>query len=283
MRTILIGLTVTLASTAGAQVDNQTRIPVPQGSPAFPTIGEVRCLEETGRGRYCAATWECGDDSGDLWSDMDDGPRTVAKESPLATRTNCAIVVDGEAAARWFTGYARGDVLAGVTANHMAEAPVVRRVAEGGDGDGNLFDYILDALDTTLPEIIDDTCGHIREGHSDHTHCVNRILEDALTVVQIQSNAATRCVFDVEWSTWEPTATDGPFWYVAHSHGADLYVHGGSGPLPDDRDESDDAYDHRQCFDHIQEVTNASGMEWYNASECDGAGRRCRWELRILE
>ena len=35
-----------------------TTIEVPQGTGVFPTIGQIKCLEELGSGRFCAATYE---------------------------------------------------------------------------------------------------------------------------------------------------------------------------------------------------------------------------------
>ena len=89
-----------------------TTIEVPQGSGVFPTIGQINCLEEPG-GRYCAPTWECGAESGELWGDLPnhDGRRALVVDSPVARRRSCVIEVDGEAEAVWFTAHTpeRGD------------------------------------------------------------------------------------------------------------------------------------------------------------------------------
>ncbi len=73
----------------------------------FPTIGQVDCLEEMGSGRFCAATYECADESGDLWGDLanHDGRRAIGVESPVARERDCTITVDGKAVIRWFVGF----------------------------------------------------------------------------------------------------------------------------------------------------------------------------------
>ena len=77
-----------------------TTTDVPQGSGAFPTVGQIRCMEEPG-GRYCAATWACGDESGVLWGDLpnNDGRRALDVNSPVARDRSCTIEVDGAAEA----------------------------------------------------------------------------------------------------------------------------------------------------------------------------------------
>lgn len=171
MKATVIALLV-LATFASGE---ETRIPVPQGSAAFPTLGEVRCLEDAGTGRYCAATYECGDnDRGELWDDMDEGPRTVEATSPVATMTDCAIVVDGKASARWFTGYAPSDTVVSVTANQEAEPPVIRRdITLGGEGDGSWLSWFLAQYDIAdwHEELTDAICGHIREGTTQRSRC----------------------------------------------------------------------------------------------------------------
>ena len=65
---------------------NETTIEVPRGSGVFPTVGQLNCLEEAGSGRFCAATYECADESGDLWGDLanHDGRRAIGVDSPVA-------------------------------------------------------------------------------------------------------------------------------------------------------------------------------------------------------
>ena len=153
-----------------------TTITVPQGSGVFPTIGQVDCQEESASGRYCAATYECSEGSGELWGDManHNGRRAISSQSPVARQRDCVITVDGKAAVRWFVGYApdgrEGDVI-GVTTAAGALRPVQRieRVGEGNGG--NLLDYLLDRHDVTMAELIEEECGHIRVGHRDRERC----------------------------------------------------------------------------------------------------------------
>ena len=152
MRTIA-AIVVLLSGTAFA---NETTIEVPQGSGVFPTVGQVNCLEEAGSGRWCAAIYQCADDSGDMWGHManHDGRRAVGVDSPVARGRGCSITVDGKAAARWFTGFSpdgRDGELVGVTARHDAEPPVVQRVERFEIGD-------------VVAEMRDEVCGHIKEG-----------------------------------------------------------------------------------------------------------------------
>lgn len=109
-----------------------TTIEVPQGSGVFPTIGQVNCLEESGSGRYCAATYECsGGVSGVLWDDLanHDGRRAIGATSPVANGRDCVITVDGSAAVRWLTGYrpsGRAGELVDLTNSEDALRPVQR-------------------------------------------------------------------------------------------------------------------------------------------------------------
>ena len=70
----------------------ETTMQVPQGSPVFPTIGQVDCLEEASSGRLCAASFECADGSmGELWPDMGnpDGRRTTSADHDVAIKRGC--------------------------------------------------------------------------------------------------------------------------------------------------------------------------------------------------
>ena len=100
---------VCLLACAGVAGANETVIEVPQGSGVFPTVGQVDCLEEMGSGRFCAATYECADESGELWGDLVnyDGRRAIGLDSPVARERDCTITVDGKAAVRWFVGSRR--------------------------------------------------------------------------------------------------------------------------------------------------------------------------------
>lgn len=256
----------------------ETTIEVPRGTSQFPTIGQVACLEEAG-GSLCAATYECADGvTGQLWSDMDthEGRADIGASSPIATRRDCVVTVDGKASVKWFTGHSPDGDLVGIAPNHAALRPI-QRIQRTGGNSGNLLEYILSAVNTTVAEIADEQCGHIREGHREHTRCVEGVFEDALKAAQIESNAATRCLFDVEWNTWAGACPECDHDYPLDSTWTrDLYVAGRAGPLAGDRDEEDDVYDIRQCFDHVQAVTRQHGMEWF-----DDGGRY--WQLRLLE
>ena len=151
MRTIPPVAALLLAATA---FGSETVIEVPQGSGVFPTVGQVDCLEEMGSGRFCAATYECADESGDLWGDLanHDGRRAIGVDSPVARERGCTITVDGKAAIRWFVGFSpdgRNGELVGLTAKHDALKPVhtvnATRVVQGGsEGDGSFLSWFVD-------------------------------------------------------------------------------------------------------------------------------------------
>ena len=268
---------VAIALAAVSVLAEETAIEVPQGTGQFPTIGQVACLEESG-GSLCAATYECADGAtGELWGDMEthDGRAGIGASSPVSAGQGCVIAVDGKASVKWFTGHSADGVLVGIAPNHAALRPIQRIQRTGGRG-GNLLDYILSAVDTTVLEIADEQCGHIREGHPEHVRCVERILEHALKTARIGSNAATRCLFDVEWYTWGVSCTSCDQYPLDPTWQRDLYDAGSHGPLTGERDEEDDVYDTRQCFDQVQAVTREQGFEWFD----DGEGR---WKLRLLE
>ena len=263
---------VAIALAAVSVLAEETAIEVPQGTGQFPTIGQVACLEESG-GSLCAATYECADGAtGELWGDMEthDGRAGIGASSPVSAGQGCVIAVDGKASVKWFTGHSADGVLVGIAPNHAALRPIQRIQRTGGRG-GNLLDYILEATDTTLSEIVDEQCGHIREGHPEHVGCAYRVLGRALRATQLESNAATRCLFDVQWNT-NKSWGDSPFIYAEDR----LDWAGSRGPLPDDGDEADPD-DIRQCFDQVQDETRRYGIEWY----FDDGIRR--WTLRIIE
>ena len=146
----------------------ETTMQVPQGSPVFPTIGQVDCLEEASSGRLCAATWACADGtSGELWGDMGnpDGRRTTAADSDIAIKRGCVVTVDGAAAVRWFSGFRpagrTGDLL-GVTEAPAAMRPVVRAAASGASG-GLLLDYVAANHQLTPEAVVGGRCDHIRD------------------------------------------------------------------------------------------------------------------------
>ena len=157
-----------------------TTIEVPQGTGVFPTIGQIKCLEELGSGRFCAATYECSDDSGELWGDLanHNGRRAIGATSPVANQRDCVITVDGKASARWLTGYrpeGRTGELVGLTTSADALRPVVRTTGTTGNGNGgrSLLHYILERHDTSVAEIVELGCGDYRRETDSYTRCIN--------------------------------------------------------------------------------------------------------------
>lgn len=195
----LTGIVVIVAY-ANAQ---NTTIEVPQGSGVFPTIGQVNCLEELGSGLLCAATYQYADgESGELWGDManHDGRRPIGADSPVATKRGCSIEVLGKASVRWLSGYrpsGRDGVLVGLTSSADALRPVYRAPRSTTTEDGNVLDYVLDRYDTTLVELIDDECGHIREGHQDRKHCEEGHLRNAKQTMYLGLSPFARCVVEL--------------------------------------------------------------------------------------
>ena len=184
---------------AGA-FSNETTIEVPQGSGVFPTVGQLNCLEEAGSGRFCAATYECADESGDLWGDLanHDGRRAIGVDSPVARERDCTITVDGKAAVRWFVGFSpdgRNGELVGLTAKHDAEPPVMRRVAQGGSGgSGSFLSWFMERfeIEDLAAEVREATCGHYKEGHEYHERCLENTLPNRMGMT-------------VQAMTWENT------------------------------------------------------------------------------
>ena len=188
-----------------------TTIEVPQGTGVFPTIGQIKCLEELGSGRFCAATYECSDDSGELWGDLanHNGRRAIGATSPVANQRDCVITVDGKASVRWLTGYrpeGRTGELVGLTTSADALRPVVRTTGTGnGDGGRNLLHYILERHDTTLAEVAEFSCGDYRRETVSYANCVHHQLRNTnhyflggsgytAGVSSYQENELTRCL-----------------------------------------------------------------------------------------
>ena len=183
-----------------------TTIDVPQGSGVFPTIGQVNCLEESGSGRYCAATYECsGGVSGELWGDLanHDGRRAIGATSPVANGRDCVITVDGRAAVRWLTGYrpgGRAGELVGLTTSEDALRPVQRVERQGGEGGARLIYWLFDTytdiadLPNSWQEVEDRVCGHIRQTHSDYATCVRNVARSVARLLSVEDIAATRCM-----------------------------------------------------------------------------------------
>ena len=207
MRTTPPVAALLLAATA---FGSETVIDVPQGSGVFPTVGQVDCLEEMGSGRFCAATYECADASGDLWGDLanHDGRRAIGVDSPVARERDCTITVDGKAAVRWFVGFSpdgRNGELVGLTAKHDAEPPVARRVAQGSGGSGSFLSWYVErhGIEDLIAEERDERCGHIKEGTPQLESCLRAIPHAGIVFAMAFENTPfTRCVaemvFDLE-------------------------------------------------------------------------------------
>ena len=186
-----------------------TTIEVPQGTGVFPTVGQIKCLEELGSGRFCAATYECADDSGELWGDLanHNGRRAIGATSPVANQRDCVITVDGKASVRWLTGYrpaGREGELVGLTTSAEALRPVVQTTGTD-DGGRSLLHYILARHDTTLAELVAVdyvACDDVR--YSERTQCIERVVDRALDDINdyvglVPNNALTQCLVN----TWE--------------------------------------------------------------------------------
>ena len=162
-------------------------------------------VEELGSGRFCAATYECSDDSGELWGDLanHNGRRAIGATSPVANQRDWVITVDGKASARWLTGYrpeGRLGELVGLTTSADALRPVVRTTAttETADGGRSLLHYILERHDTSSAEIAELGCGDYRRETDSYTRCIgqeiNRMLAVPPSVGSTPDNELTRCL-----------------------------------------------------------------------------------------
>ena len=190
----------------------ETTMEVPQGSPVFPTIGQVDCLEEASSGRLCAATYECtSGESGELWGDMGNpnGRRTTAADSDIAIKRGCVVTVDGRAAVRWFSGFrpaGRTGPLLGVTAGPSAKRPVVRTTGTGGTSSGLLLDWLISEHGYDVQDMLDRKCGHIRDEATERRQeCEAPLRWVVSKVFGVASTAYTRCIaelaIDVEMHT----------------------------------------------------------------------------------
>ena len=181
----------------------------------FPTIGQVECLEEMGSGRLCAATYECAEESGDLWSDLanHDSRIAIGADSPVARARECSITVDGKAAVRWFTGVSPDGTegalvgvtrtcrrcrnsapgpdgtegaLVGVTARHDAELPIVRRIVAGGsEGSGSFLSWYVERYNVgdMVAEVREAACGHLVEGTYQREGCLEHTFPEHMAHV----------------------------------------------------------------------------------------------------
>ena len=179
-----------------------TTIEVPQGSGVFPTVGQINCLEDVG-GRYCAASWECGDESGTLWGDManHDGMRVLGVTSPVARRRGCAIEVDGAAEAAWFTAYApdRGNAAIGLSPVPNPPAPVVRRIVDPIVAGGSLVEWMIAEHGLDIAAARRAVCSHLRDDASqDHRdRCENQITATAAELLHLMATPFTMCAVEL--------------------------------------------------------------------------------------
>ena len=224
MRTIATTLAAMLAVLlATSAVGQETTIRVPQGSGVFPTVGQVNCLEESGSGRFCAATYDCSGETGRLWGNLpnSNGRRAINQDSPVARGRDCVITIDGRAAVRWLTAYAprgRDSELVGLTTSTGALRPVV-----GASGEGrSLLAYILERHNTTLAEIVESNYSQCDDRpFRERNDCVqvvaNGILDTIIDTLGVAAdNALNQCLVNTwesycNWAYEEFSTTNAPF------------------------------------------------------------------------
>lgn len=239
--TVSAMLAVALVAPAFAQ---ETTIRVPQGSGVFPTVGQVNCLEESGSGRLCAATYDCSGETGRLWGNLanHNGRRAINQDSPVARGRDCTITIDGRAAVRWWTAYAprgRDSELVGLTTSTGALRPVVG--SSTGEGGRSLWAYILERQNTTLAEFVESfysVCDDrpFRE-RSDCIEVVAHGILDSLTTRRRADNAVNRCLVDTwesycDWAYEEFRTTNSPFDPICHDNMTTTRFLLGFGPIP---------------------------------------------------
>ena len=164
---------------------------VPQGSGTFPTIGQVECLEEEGSGRYCAATYECGNgSSGDLWGDManHNGRRPIGADSPVANQLDCVVSVDGKATVRWFHGHrpsGRDGNVVGLSPVVSPAPPTIRRDVRVSGGNESWLPWYIRTrnLGDVRATFRENLCGHIKEGTDQLNDCLSNQLPSHLREV----------------------------------------------------------------------------------------------------
>ena len=181
----------------------ETTIEVPQGSPVFPSVAQVDCLEDASSGRLCAATFECADGSmGELWPDMGnpDGRRTTSADHDVAIKRGCVVTVDGQAAVRWFSGFrpgGRAGDLLGVTTMAAAKRPVVRSAASG-TSDGLLLDWLIDEHGYDVQALLDNQSGYIRDEAPDRRReCESSLRQRLRSLLDVAATEYTRCVAEL--------------------------------------------------------------------------------------
>ena len=184
---------------------DETIAPVPQGSRAFPTLGQVNCMEEAGSGRLCATTYECQDGwyEGVLWGDMafHNGRRSLGPDSPIARQRDCTITVDGKASVQWFAGFTPGgpdSAAVGVTDRGEARTPVLRReitTLGGSTEGGTLLEWLYENHDVHPDDIVNEKCGGSWDddtnGHGDP--CWFGALRELGQLISAEANPLTQC------------------------------------------------------------------------------------------
>ena len=178
-----------------------TTIEVPQGSGAFPTVGQIKCLEDVG-GRYCAATWTCGDESGVLWGDManNDGRRPLGIDSPVARALGCTIEVDGEATVTWYRAFVPEDAPVGMSPVMDAPRPVIQRPYDGvARQSGSLVEWMAAEHGLDIAQARRNACGHLREDASQEhwNRCSLPVDAKAAKLLHLMATPFTMCAVDL--------------------------------------------------------------------------------------
>ena len=198
--TILTALALLPALHAFGQT---TTIEVPQGSGKFPTVGQINCLEDVG-GRYCSATWTCGTDDGELWSDManNDGRRALDADSPVARKRGCTIEVDGAAEAAWYTAYTPAGMDTapiGLSAVANPPAAVIRRISEPAVQGGSMIDYLIAEHGLDFETAKREACRHLRDDAppEEWNRCQWAIHINTVTLLSMMAAPFSMCAIDL--------------------------------------------------------------------------------------
>ena len=118
----------------------------------------------------------------------------------MANKRACTIEVDGKASVSWFAGYrpaGRTGELVGVVGAAESLRPVIRVERTSANG-RSVFDHILQRYETTLPEIVDEECGHIARGHRLYDSCEQEVLLSATSAIEVTDTPFTRCAVEVQ-------------------------------------------------------------------------------------
>lgn len=153
----------TVALAAFAANAEEAVLSPPQGSDAFPTVGEIACLEDQCDAEYRCAGWRLRHSI-----EFRDGRISITPSHAIATRA-CEVFVTGEFSARWFTGVAgHNGQLTGVTQAHKS--------AEYRGTGQSLLAWLVENHGLTA----DDLSGQVsrRRCFSDYRDCWADQLED---------------------------------------------------------------------------------------------------------